>query len=247
MNHIVWRPVWAECLARLRDARALILRDAESFHHAALSLEYVGQILCGGVRSGLGRYENELVGLAASTGVCDPDATRRLFHVVREARNMAVHDGAWARHVNTRLVDFILMLEGAIISKMRIAEDIMVRGPIVAESWHMVAHIRRAMLANSFSCLPIVWHGKWELVCDNSLVPFLHGAANGDDHKRRLGMHIGAAVEAGDVELISAVCLPPTATIEMLVGQMRNFPLLITQEIDGQQRLLGLITSFDLL
>ncbi len=118
---------WSDCLGRLRDARALVLRDAESFHGAAMALERVGQLLCGQVRNGLGAYGGELLELARTAEGIEPPEVARLFDIVRDARNMAVHEGAWARHLNSRLVDLFLILEQAIMDKMQCAQDIMVR------------------------------------------------------------------------------------------------------------------------
>ena len=50
----------AHCLGLLRDARALVLRDAESFHEATTLLEQIGQIDGGAIRIGLGSYKDTL-------------------------------------------------------------------------------------------------------------------------------------------------------------------------------------------
>jgi hypothetical protein len=58
--------------------------------------------------------------LAKQANQQDEESNRRLFNVVREARNKAVHDGAYARHLNGRLVDLLLLLEEAIMTNMQI-------------------------------------------------------------------------------------------------------------------------------
>lgn len=126
---------WVDCLGRLRDARALILRDAESFYEAATGLERVGQVLSGRIRNGLAGYEEDLLELATTTGRHEPAETARLFNVVREARNMAVHEGAWARHLSTRLVDLLMILEEA-ISRLRPFSQLSHRlGNLVLTGW----------------------------------------------------------------------------------------------------------------
>ena len=85
---------WSDCLTRLREARALVLRDAEYFHEAAMTLERIGQVLCGKVRNGLGHYADELVELARGNRSTEDNEVRRLFDTVKEARNLAVHEGA---------------------------------------------------------------------------------------------------------------------------------------------------------
>ena len=110
-----------ELLAQLRDTRALMLRDAESFHEASTTLEHIGQVIGRSIKNGLSRYEEEIVCLAMEAGNSDFDEAgfRRLFNVVREARNTTVHDGAYARHLSSRLIELYLILEEAIMSKMQ--------------------------------------------------------------------------------------------------------------------------------
>jgi hypothetical protein len=148
---VLCREKQTELLTKLRDARYLVPRDAEAFHEAAMVLEHVGQVLCGEIRTGLGKYKREIVGLALQTNRHTPQEVGILFEVVRAARNDAVHVGAFARHLSTRLIDLILILEEAIMSQTRKVEDLMVRNPVVAEPWQLVAHVRSTILANSFS------------------------------------------------------------------------------------------------
>ena len=238
---------WVDGLSQLRDARALILRDAESFYTAATTLEYIGQILSGQIRTGLGSYESELLTLASSTGRHERAEVARLFKVVRESRNMAVHEGAWARHLNSRLIDLFLILEEAIMAKMTRVEDIMVRSPVAVEPWQMVAHARKTMLANSFSCLPIFSCDKWQLLCDTSVMRFLRAAANDKEHRKRLATQLDSAIADKSVVLVPADCCPPHATVDKLLKIMTSLPVLVVQEVDGKPRLAGIVTPFDLL
>ncbi len=234
--------VWLACATL-----ALILRDTESFHEAAMALEYVGQILSGEIRTGLAKYEPELLELAKTAERHESSETTRLFKVVREARNMAVHEGAWTRHLSSRLIDLFLILEEAIMTKMTCAEDIMVRNPVVAEPWQMVAHIRKTMLANSFSHVPIFLNGEWLIVSDLVLMRFLHGATNAKEKLSRLSMQIGAVIDSGEIARVRAVCFELQTTLDQLVAGMQDLPVLVTQDIGGTSRLLGIVTPFDLL
>ena len=238
---------WVSCLSNLRDARALILRNAESFHEAATALEQVGQVLSGKIRNSLSKYEPELLELTTVTGRHEITETARLFNVIREARNDAVHEGAWARHLNSRLIDLFLILEESIMSKLTCIEDIMVRNPVIAEPWHMVAHIRKTMLANSFSFLPILWAGEWHFVSDTMIMRYLHGASNRDDKKERLQKQIQYVIQAGEIKPTPAVYCPPKNTIVQLLAEMVDGPILVVEEAGGTSRLLGIVTSFDLL
>lgn len=240
-----------EFLAQLRNARALVLRDAESFHEASTVLEHIGQVLAKQVRNGLGGYQSEILSLASESERCDREEAARLFKTVREARNMAVHEGAWARHLSSRLVDLFLILEEAIMTKMDRVEDLMVRDPVITETWCLVAHARKTMLANSFSFLPIFIGGEsgghWKLLTDVVVMRFLRSAESKADSQRRLSAPIGDAIAKGELEATGAVCCPPHTLLSELLLKINHLPVLVTQEFDGKPRLLGIIAPFDLL
>lgn len=238
---------WSACLARLRESRGLILRDAEAFHEAATSLEYIGQIITGELRNGMGRYVNDLVELASSSATCTEDNSARLFEVVREARNMAVHEGAWARHLGSRLIDTFLILEESIITKMKRIEDLMVRDPVVAEDWQMVSHVRRVLLANSFSQVPIFTGNAWRLISDAALVRFIKSSNTPPTRKEKLEIAIGEAIGEQKIKTTEAVCCAPDEDIDMLISRGIEQPVLVIEEIAGKQRLVGIVTPFDLL
>lgn len=238
---------WADCLGRLREARALILRDAEAFHEAATVLEHVGQVLAGEIRNGLGRYKKELLKLLNLENGPKLAEVERLFNLVRKNRNMAVHDGAWARHMSSRLIDLFLMLEEAVMKKMTTVNDIMVRDPVVAETWHMVAQARRTFLASSFSYLPILLGDQWRLLSDGMIMRFLRAAGNDEERKCRLAMQIGKAMTAGLEELPVATPCDGGLTIDKLPDLMGDQPVLVIEDISGAPRLLGIVTPFDLL
>src|SRR5436309_3329954 len=171
-----------EILNSLRDARAVVLRDSESFHEASMVLERIGQILGRRVGNGLNDHEKEIVALACESPHSNPQDVRKLFHVVREARNMAVHEGAYARHLTSRLVELFLLLEEAVMLGMKRVEELMVRIPIVAEPWHLIAQVRRTMLGNSFSTLPTFVkssdRGDWKLITDLTIMQRIRAVTN---------------------------------------------------------------------
>jgi CBS domain-containing protein len=238
---------WSDSLSRLRDARALVLRDAESFHQAAMSLERIGQVLSGKVRHGLGAYESELLELALADERPESNGVARLFETVREARNMAVHEGAWARHLSTRLVELLLILEQAIIAKMKCAEDIMVQQPVVAETWHLISHVRQAMLANSFSNLPVLVNNRWHIVTDLMVMRFLRGAANREDRNHRLSTPLGTAIEDRTIAPSEAKCFSRETKLADLDAAMDQGLVLITDGNSSALRLVGILSPFDLL
>jgi hypothetical protein len=238
---------WSDCLIRLRDARALVLRDAESFHEAASALERIGQVLSGSCRNGLGAYEGELIELASSCMELNSTEIRRLFETVKDARNMAVHEGAWARHLSSRLVDFCLILEQAIMDKMKCAEDIMVRQPLVAETWHLIAHVRQAMLANSFSTLPIIVNDRWCLITELMVMRFLGNAGDKKGRRDLLSTSLDHAISSQGIVPLQAKCVQRSAKIVDLWEDMDDRILLVTDTSVSPSRLLGILSAFDLL
>src|SRR5436190_8510800 len=118
-------------LGRIRASRALVLQDSESFREASTVLEHIGQVVGGKIGSGLKDYQAAIVSLANHAGEPkEQEEIKRSFNVVREARNKAVHDGAYARHLNSRLIDLLLLLEEGIVMNMDRVEDLMVRTPV---------------------------------------------------------------------------------------------------------------------
>lgn len=237
---------WSYCLSLSRDGRALILRDAESFHEAATTLEQIGKILSGKIQNGLGKYRDVLLELMKMSEQDRIAENERLFDVVKDARNMAVHEGSFARHLSSRLIDLFLILEEAIMTKLQCVEDIMVRNPVVAETWQMVANARRDLLANSFSFLPILHNGKWQLIADSEVMRFLRNPSNLPKNDR-LSMSLDATIKDGSVCLISVKTCAPTDTIVHLTEIIENLPVLVIKEFDGEPKLLGIVTPFDLL
>jgi CBS domain-containing protein len=240
-----------EFLSRLRDARALVLRDSESFREASTVLEHIGQVIGGIIGNGLKDHEAAIVSLAKEAGHADEDSVRRLFNVVREARNKAVHDGAYARHLNGRLVDLLLLLEEAIMTNMDHVEDLMVRNPVSAEPWHLVSHVRKMMLENSFTCIPIfkskTGKDRWMLLRDATLMHWIRSEPNKRKQKERLAMPVAEAIMNHALAVKGAICCSREASIGELLPRMNDDPTLVTEKIDGEERLLGIITAFDLL
>src|SRR5262245_48403457 len=166
-------------LGLLREARAIVHRNAESFSDAAAILEHVGQMLRGLVLNGLNDYRNAIGELARRAPPIQCDRVGFLFDTVRRARNDSVHSGAYIRHHATRLVELLLVLEESLAMSANVAGDLMVQNPTTAESWHNVAAVRRAMLTNSFSFLPVQdSNGVWKLLSDAAVVTYLRRARN---------------------------------------------------------------------
>ncbi len=235
-----------ELLEQLRDARALIQRDAEAFQRAVITLEHLGQVVGGRVRLGLQGYRKDILSLLDGDLKEQRDEAARLFDVVREARNAAVHDGAWIRHLNTRLIDLFLLFENAILSRMRILSDVMVRSPVVAEPWHLVAHARKLMLSNAFSTLPIFIDGECNLLTDEAIAQGICGKEK-EKRTKLLSTRIEEAVTKRWLVLIRAEKREPAQAVLELFRDRVKWPLLIVDKIGETERLVGIVTPFDLL
>jgi len=218
------------------------LRDSEAFHEASRALEHIGLVFSKKVSSGLAGYRGAIIELAGSYGA----EANALFEVVREARNSAVHDGASARNGSVCLVELILLLEAAIVEKMTRAKHIMVRNPVIAETWHQVHQVRRTMLTNSFSALPVMVTsgGKevWMLVSDVDLVKYLSKATDKKAKDVLKTKTLDEAMRSGGFGVRAECCSADTLLPEV-VKIVGRFPVLVTEG----DRMLGLISAFDLL
>jgi CBS domain-containing protein len=238
----------AEMLGMLRDARAIVHRDAESFGEAAAVLEHVGQMLRGVVGNGLDAYKNEIYDLAHEAPPIQCERVEYLFDTVRKARNDSVHSGDYIRHHATRLVELLLILEEGLSMSGKIASDLMVRNPTTAELWHNIATARRAMLTNSFSFLPVQdTDGVWKLLSDISVVKYLKRAKNTQSRNELLGKQLYKALEGQEIELTECERFTQGNSVEDIAKSIGNAPVLIIENDGDKERLLGILTAFDLL
>lgn len=110
-------PILTDCEAiffrdQLRAARAVALQDAEGFHQILFCLERLGLQLHG-VVGALGPYRTKLVGLAAQSPLADEIPRKwpgwhsefgALYDELLDARNDALHQGAFARSLTGHAV-----------------------------------------------------------------------------------------------------------------------------------------------
>jgi CBS domain-containing protein len=144
------------------------------------------------------------------------------------------------------------------MKKIRLVGDVMVRNPVVAEKWHRVDHVRREMLANSFSSLPIFIEEKWWLITDAAVMRFIRTDTDTQSKlDRKMASTIEVAITEYDgIELVEANCSlsndQTSNVVEKFFGdrQGRNsFPVLVIEEgvNNRASRIVGILTSFDLL
>jgi hypothetical protein len=104
---------------QFRQARATALRDAEAFEEIVFVLERMGSFLTGKIQA-LGRYEAAIsaVSLQSPLAAEIPDHQpefhsefKVLYNLVRQGRNDALHQGAFARYLTAHAVELSLVLE----------------------------------------------------------------------------------------------------------------------------------------
>jgi CBS domain-containing protein len=182
-----------------------------------------------------------------------------LFDAVREARNDAMHQGAYARHVTWNATNLAIMLEDALMRDATTIADFMIRNVVCAAPWHTIGYVRQLMLANSFSILPF-WDptdSTWKLVVDRAVGIFL-GIPGSSGRKQRLKMQLGqATTRNGRLEIIPARTLREHTTVTEALSNFneKNLLLVVVRDTQadgvsktlGSDDLVGIITAFDLL
>ena len=243
---------------RLRAARYAALADAEGFEQVCFAVEALGMRLVDKQKV-LGKYRDAILSLASTVDWRSDPAERfsgvftrcaALYEKLRVARNDAMHTGAYARHATSAAIELCIYLEEALManngSDLNSAADYMVREVVVVEEWHLVAHARQMMLMHSFSFLPIRLNGHWKLISEMSVARFLRQQA---DRANRLAMPIIDAERIESSLVCDAVEIRPDMGISDLydahIGDHGR--LWLVTEIDGSERLLGVLTPFELM
>ena len=241
---------------QLREARAIALADAEGFPALLFCIERLGTRLTDSVHS-LEHYKGSMVNFARRSALAESVPRRfrnlltpfpRLYDIVREARNEALHHGAFARNLTSSAIQLALVLEDALMADQHTVGDYMVRGPVCAEPWQPMSFIRQQMLANSYSYLPVllleedVW--VWRLVSDHWVATYLRRG----DRKKLLAKRLEDAIQEGPTELPQApVCKADTPIGNALsLLEDHGLPLLVFDEYKPSH-LVGVVTAFDLL
>lgn len=235
---------------QFRAARVISLQDAECFEEHLFVVERLGSYLLRAEGS-LGKFQTVMEELARESPLafeaervcpeCHVSFTA-LYEEVRVGRNDAMHHGAVARNLAKHAQELALIMEDALMSGASKAREFMIRNPICAELWEPLSAIRRTMLLNAYSFLPFrSKNGEWKLLSDADVVAFTRGAAV--DRKRRLLLRLDEAFDE-HLKITDAPTCDTEDPIDRVSKSMGNVPWLV---IDEGNRLLGLITAFDLL
>jgi len=233
---------------QFREARATALRDAEGFQEILFVLERFVAYLTRSIGT-LGSYTNDIQEAALVSPLADHIPTHclswhvpfsQLYELVREARNDALHQGAFARHLTGNAIQLALVLEDALMRNQNTAGD-MVRDPVCASLWQPLSFIRQKMLANSFSYLPIWDSPHWLLISDYHISQYLR---NGN-RKTRLAQTLEDARDEGLIleEVSTSVADSP---INEVLEKSKCKPVIVVDR-ELVERLVGIVTPFDLL
>jgi CBS domain-containing protein len=250
---------------QFRSARLAALADAESFDQIIHVIERLGSYLTKeefsdhGKHGDLGKYKITMVELVQSHGLAAESRAEfknlltpfeTLYDLVKNARNDALHQGAFARHLTKHAIELAIILEDLLSNYLHpVVTDFMVRNPICGEPWQPVAFLRQQMLANSFSYLPVLQGEKeWGVVSDAAIAKFLGPKYNGGNRTKRLAMTIDAASTQNDnpISLLRPAFVEEADPLEKALDRLTTSPILLVRSPSGTS-LLGILTAFDLL
>jgi hypothetical protein len=237
---------------QLRSAREAALCDAEDFDQVIHAVERLGSYLCRKTLD-LGRYKCEIVLLALQSPLAEaiPFEHRGsftpfslLYDLMRQTRNDALHQGAFARRLTDHAIQVAIVLEDALRrgSGLTTVSDFMVRNPMYAEDWQPLAFIRQTMLAHSFSWLPVkAPGGKWYMISDEAIVKFLTDKPNERNANLAMKFSAAAALTKHEVQWVEK-----DATLVTAVQELKGMPLFVHSS-PGIKEPIGILTAFDLL
>ncbi|MEW6208533.1 MAG: hypothetical protein AB1631_09205 [Acidobacteriota bacterium] len=243
---------------QLRKARDYAIRDAEGFQEIVFAIERMGVVLSKKVGT-LNDYKPFILELEKQSVLAKdiPGKWRDvhapawwLYETVQAARNDALHQGAFARHLTKHAIELSLILEDALMAQIARVADFMVRDPVCAQLWNPLSFVRQQMLTNSFSFLPVFDSDKcWKFISDHALAACLR--TNAKERKRRMALKVEEAVgnEQGVSKLLNlekADIVPADCPIVDVVDKLGRQPILISRSDDSKE-VVGILTAFDVL
>lgn len=241
-------------LSAFRAARYQALQDAEGYQELLFCLERLGTAITGEIGT-LGAYKDAISRIARSSSLAEQVARRyrdvhvpfpQLYELVRQGRNDAMHQGAFARMLTVHATQLALVLEDAFMEKLTCVSDYMVRGPVCAQLWHPMSFIRQQMLEASFSYLPFFREkgddSDWYLISDRAIAKYLSVS-----RKQRLAQPLVDALDTDDgPEVEKARIYSPDEHIQTVLTEFEGSPVLICRK-DDPGELVGILTAFDML
>lgn len=254
-----------------RNARYQALLNAENFAPLLFVLESFGGYLakiCESDDWGLSKLKKYLEAFISDSPYlhtipnkypvhhCEFDF---LYNFVQDTRNEFAHQGVYARQKTRFILELCLIFESKLNELEMKASNYAVSGVTTAELWQPLSLIKKEMLINSFSYLPVYYKGSWKLVSDYNLALYLRGSKN--QRSRKESQTLKDAIEGGNtvnegtkdevthyLSLEGAETMKPDVDISTKELNSTKPILVVSKETDDTvERLHGLFTGFDLL
>ena len=242
-----------------RSARAKAQKNLESFHDILFALEKLGLTIKPSPiiskHTNLGAYKDRICDFI-ETGSIDEESPyyispEQLYILVKDYRNDALHQGSVARNLTSRAIHLSLLIEGALMSEQYKVNAYMVSNVTVAEIWHPISLIRQQMLENSFSYIPYIHNGVWYIISDYDIVKYLKRDNPGKDKlTKRLSMPLGEIIGNHDHQVfpqLANICYKDQFISNIINTDKKNDSPFIVVDKDNVERILGIITPFDIL
>jgi len=250
---------------QFRSSRLAALADSESFDQIIHVIERLGSYLTKeeygdlGKHGDLGKYRGKIVALVKSRDLAVESRSQfnhvltpfeTLYDLVKDGRNDALHQGAFARHLTKHAIELAIILEDVLSNDLApVVTDFMVRNPVCGEPWQPIAFLRQQMLANSYSYLPVLrTDGQWHVVSDAAIAAFLGPDRKGTERRKRLAMTLDDATQLGErpVALMSAEFVDEKTSLDQAFDGLKKSPILLVRSPVGTG-VIGILTAFDLL
>ena len=184
-------------------------------------------------------------------GVCWDD----LYSGVVNGRNDLAHTGTEAALVGARvatLATVLLVALTALAKTNRVArvKDVMVSNPICAHGWQTLADLRRTMLVNDYSALPLSrganGDGRWGCVRAEEVAALL-AREEGGAPSRVLAEVLSVGCDSSMSVYLATVVQEETPLSTLLGEAVPLLPVVVTRPVAGLPELVGIVTAFDLL
>ena len=249
-----------ECLElrkRLQKARYQVLEDGENWLGIAQAIEAVGKALAKKYRVSQCELKKELQKFVkkhhstagqGQMAIAGPfrSTFETLLKGVIKARNDEAHTGASARAA-TRIATAVgIYLEDTLMAASDTGQDgvkAYIQEEVVrAYTWQMLGECRRLMLAHSFSYLPLLREGKWEILTDANLAKYLAAAGKKEDRPKET-VEDAINKKDGKLKVVKAAEVKPGDSKIEALRKMKGKAAVILK----CNKLVGIITPFDLL
>lgn len=234
----------------LRNARSKALADAEDWQELVFVFERLAKFMTSCQKTDLGSDEAKEVFLiiARSRQEETPEAIinfKLLLQQVVCGRNSEFHGGAAARRFARHCVEFSFLLEDGLKTFMNKNLGSVMSSPVMhIETWRMLADVRRLMLENSFTWVPVKADRTWLVISDHALVKFLES-----DRKSLLTKTVADALllPGGLAQTLEIFNQNSETRHERLLTALARGPVLVSDENASPDRIVGIVTAFDLL